>query len=531
MYYLGITTPIGWGHDTAACLVKDNKIIAFAEEERFIRYKHAYNVFFPTRAIKFCLQYAGITIKDVEIGFTIDPKAYWKKAYTPKKMLSAYLDKRYFSDTEKLVRYYFGYEPKSRYIEHHVAHAYSSFPISGFNKGISFNLDAVGQRTSSMIGSFNKTEFKELDRTISSLGYFYGRFTQWLGFESAADEGKVMGLASYGEPKYDLSKFVNFSQKPFHTSLEPHEIEKMFGPRRYGEIQQIHKDVAASVQYTLEKVLLHLVDLYKPDNLCLAGGVALNCVANGKLITSGKIKDIFIQPSASDAGAAIGAAIKMAMDDGHKFNWKMDHIYYGPEFTNEQIEKSIKLCKLEYEYHDDITGLAADLISRGKIIGWLQGRMEGGPRALGNRSILADPRNPKMKDKLNNEVKHREPWRPFCPSILNEDRAKYFDFDHESPFMILAFDVKEEKREEIPAVVHVDGTARPQTVTKEQNPVYYKLLKAFKQQTGVPVLINTSFNIKGEPIVCTPEDAIRCFFGTGIDALIMGNYLLKKKKK
>ena len=220
----------------------------------------------------------------------------------------------------------------------------------------------------------------------------------------------------------------------------------------------------------------------------------------------------------------------MAMDDGHKYDWKMDHIYYGPGFTNEQIEESLKLCKLDYEYHDDITGVAAELIANGKIIGWFQGRMEGGPRALGNRSILADPRDPDMKDKLNSQIKHRESWRPFCPSMLNEDRSEYFDFDHESPFMILAFDVKEEKRSEIPSVVHVDGTARPQTVTKQQNPVYHDLISKFKKITGVPVLINTSFNIKGEPIVCTPEDAIRCFYGTGIDSLILGNFIIKKNK-
>lgn len=523
-YYLGITTPVGWGHDPGACLVKDNKIIAFAEEERFVRYKHAFQMF-PRFAIKYCLDHAGIGIDDVEIGTNVDPKKFRLGAYTPKKIVGAKIAAQEYQNMVKNVEFYFGGAPKITHVQHHITHAYSAFPLSGFSSGHTFNMDAVGERTSTMVGEFNGG-LKILLDSSHSLGYLYTRFTQWLGFDGADGEGTVMGLAPYGKPIIDLSEFARTADT-LYAKCDYKDIIARFGPRRLGMIEEKHKDIAASLQATLEKILIHMVQKYNVERLCMAGGVALNCVANGRLIEEQYVKDIFVQPASSDAGGALGAAVYLAMQDGHKFD-KMEHIYYGPSFSDSEIKKVLDSCGLRYEYHKDIAGVAAELVAKNKIIGWFQGRMEAGPRALGNRSILANPTNPKMKDILNSRVKHREPWRPFCPSLLNDDRAKYFSADKESPFMILAFHVKEEMQKEIPAIVHVDGTARPQTVTKKQNPLYYKFLKNMKKETGHGVVINTSFNVKGEPIVNRPEDAVRCFFGTGLDAVCIGNYLVKK---
>ncbi|MBI4162660.1 MAG: carbamoyltransferase [Candidatus Aenigmarchaeota archaeon] len=527
-YYLGLTIPIGWGHDPSACLIKDNKILAFAEEERFNRYKHSFSLF-PRNAIKYCLDFAGIKISDVVVGFNFDPKKFKRGAPTPRKMIGARISEQNMRNMTRLVKFYFGADPKQYYLAHHLAHAFSSFPLSGLQSGVSFNLDAVGERTSTLLGNFAGSDFNTLVESDHSLGYFYSRFTQWLGFDAVEGEGTVMGLAPYGKPVHDLSEFARPTNGsvPFYSKTEPEDIEKKFGTRRYGPVEEVHKNMAASIQETLEKIMIHMAHQYKADSLVIAGGIGLNCVANGRLVEEGYVKDVFIQPAAGDAGGSIGAAVWLAMQDGHKFD-KMEHIYYGPGYTNEQIKKVLDLCDVDYEFHKDIAGKAAELIAKDKIIGWFQGRMEGGPRALGNRSILANPTNPKMKDILNSRVKHREPWRPFCPSILYEDRAKYFSSDKESPFMILAFHVKKEMQKEIPAVVHVDGTARPQTVRRSQNPLYYKLLQNLKKEIGHGVVINTSFNVKGEPVVCRPEDAVRCFFGTGMDALAIGNYLVKK---
>ena len=525
-YYLGLTIPIGWGHDPSACLVKDNKILAFAEEERFNRYKHSFSLF-PRYAVKYCLDHAGITINDVVIGFNFDPKKFRKGAITPRKMIGAKIAEQQMRNMTRLVKFYFGGDTQQNYIAHHLTHAYSSFPLSGMKSGHSFNLDAVGERTSTMLGRFDEENFTQLVDSEHSLGYFYARFTQWLGFDAVEGEGTVMGLAPYGKPVHDLSDFARPSGKLFLSKPEYAEILKRFGSRRYGPVEDIHRDVAASVQDTLEKIMIHLSEQYSSDNLVVAGGVALNCVANGRLVEEGHVKNVFIQPAAGDSGGSIGAAVYLAMQDGHKFD-KMEHIYYGPSFSDAEIKKVLDSCGVKYSYHKDIAGVAAEMVAKNKIIGWFQGRMEGGPRALGNRSILANPTNPKMKDILNSRVKHREPWRPFCPSLLNEDRAKYFSSDKESPFMILAFHVKEEMQKEIPAVVHIDGTARPQTVKRSQNPLYYKFLRNMKKETGHGVVINTSFNVKGEPVVCKPDDAVRCFFGTGLDALCIGNYLVKK---
>lgn len=529
MHYLGISCVT---HDTSACLIKNNEIIAFVEEERFNRIKHTTH--FPVNSIKYCLEKGGVTLSDVKIGISYDPNLVLGGGILSKINPIETIPKIQFRnrivDQSKKFKFYFGTDVKVNFLKHHDCHQFSSFPLSGFDESISISVDGYGENNSAVINHVAGGKVKLLKEVFlpHSLGNFYSYFTDWLGFEVNEGEGKTMGLAPYGKSVYNLSDSIKFSNGDFKLLTTPKMIEKRFGPRRLGEIQQIHKDVAASVQKSLEDALLHMTAFYnKSKNLCLSGGVALNCVANGKILESRHIDNIFIQPAANDAGTALGAAVMMASRDGHKFK-KMEHIYYGPEFSNTQIKKILDLNKLEYEYVKNIEKTAAHLISEGKIVSWFQGRIEVGPRALGNRSILADPRDPKMKDKVNKLVKHRESWRPFCPSLLEHSMKDYFTIDYESPYMILALEVKEGMRKEIPSVVHVDGTARPQTVNERQNKTYFKLIKEFENVTGIPVLLNTSFNIKGEPIVCTPQDAVRCFFGTGLDALALGNYLIEK---
>jgi len=543
-YYLGIASSAmgDLGHDPSACLIKNNKIVAMAEEERFVRVKHAKG-YFPVNAVKYCLKHENISLDDVKIGYYLNPKLFTKGRKTLSLLIGAWRMNDYVKRMPKNFKFHFGIEPKINFIEHHVCHVYSSFPLSGFKRAVTVSMDGAGERTSTLITSCGSNI--EKDREIyapNSLGFFYALFTEWLGFRKFNGEGKVMGLASYGDPKYDLSKFIGFKDGAHHVKIPNRffstetwnlwsyhkEIQKKFGPRRTGKIQKIHEDVAASVQNKLEEVVLKMLEKIETKNLCLAGGVALNCKMNGRILESDFVKDIFIQPVANDAGCSLGAAVYMAMQDGKKFK-KMEHTCLGPEFSNDEIKTILKTCKIEYEYHNDIAGIAAELLAKGKIIGWFQGRMECGPRALGNRSILADPRDPDMKDKINYLVKHREPWRPFCPSILAEANDEYFENAYESPFMILTFRVKKEKLKEIPSVVHVDETVRPQTVEKNINPLYYKLIKNFYEETNIPLILNTSFNIRGEPIVCKPEDAIRTFYGTGMDYLILGNFLIRKK--
>jgi carbamoyltransferase len=381
MYYLGISGgfPINeLGHDPAACLVKEDDIVAFAEEERFIRVKHAKGTF-PINAIKYCLKKAGISLKDVEkVGYYLSPSAYWRTGKTPKQFLWNFYVMRCFKHLPKLFKLYFNYIPSISFIEHHVCHTYSSFTLSGFKKAISFSIDGAGERTSTLITVCKKDEIEKVKELYvpNSLGQFYGQFTEWLGFKINDGEGKTMGLAPYGEPKYDLSGFAKYENGIHKIKWDTwklyEKIEEKFGPRRQGALTKLHKDVAASVQKTLEDIVLKMVEFYKDitgyKNLCLAGGIALNCKMNGFILSSGLIKDIFIQPAANDAGCAIGAAVYLAMQAGYKFK-KLEHIYYGPEFTNEEIERELKVNKIrKYEYHEDIAGLVAELLEKGKIV-------------------------------------------------------------------------------------------------------------------------------------------------------------------
>jgi carbamoyltransferase len=531
-FYLGLS--IG-DHNPAACLIENNKIIAIGEEERFLGFKYASGQL-PIKSIEYCLKEAKIKLKDVDkVAVDWDPRIYLKKLAKrgfEKTIFNAfsYLGlKGKISDLERLLKFHFGADKKITPLEHHISHAYSSIPFSGFrNDCYSITVDGYGEVASTLIYHPKEGKIKEI-YVPSSLGVFYTEVTRWIGF-GMHEEGKTMGLASYGTKKYDFSKYISWKDGEF--KLIPNfakHLENDFGPmNRGGELTKKHENVAYTTQRYLEEVLIHLVDYYVgKNNLCLAGGVALNCVTNGRILRETGIKDIFVQPMAGDAGGAVGAAAYFAVQDGHKFE-KMYHAYYSQGYENDGIEKVLKQAGLKYDYVKDPSGVAAELIADGKIVGWSQGRMEVGPRALGNRSILADPRKAEMKDIINKRVKHREPFRPFAPSLLEEHMDKYLVKAHTTPFMLLSFDVVIDKREEIPAVTHVDGTARPQSVTRKQNPLYYDLIRQFYKETGVPVVLNTSFNIQGKPINRTPKEAIATLYTEDMDALVLGNYLVKK---
>ncbi len=550
MYILGIsgghTTPRrdvvrGGGHDPSACLLKDGQLVAFAEEERFIKVKHAPG-YCPNNAVKYCLNEAKITLDDVDyISFHV-----WHQNQDDRSaMITTILNK--IGAFLKMT----AVKADTFMPRHHASHSASAYLVSGFKSASIISADAVGDHQQTTLlgeGEGNTINYLQDYAMPHSLGYFYGLLTEYLGFRFANGEGKVMGLAPYGQPRHDFSEIFRcgtvihekappqlwLNKEIYGWAGDQPKLESILGParKRGEEITQRHMDIAATVQKKIEEAMYnltqYLVERTNKTNLAIAGGVGLNCCVNGALLRSGLISEIFIQPSANDAGVALGSALLCALNYGDKIDWKMEHAYYGPEFTNNEIEAALKHHKLSYGEHDDIAAVAGDLVSKGRIVGWFQGRMEMGPRALGNRSILADPRDPGMKDRINHRVKHREPFRPFAPSMLAERAPEYLEDAHPSPFMILAFKVKQEKREEIPAVVHVDGTTRPHTVEKRVNEKYWELIKAFEERTEVPVVLNTSFNIRGEPIVCTPEDAIGTFLKTGIDYLAIGNFLTGK---
>jgi carbamoyltransferase len=377
-----------------------------------------------------------------------------------------------------------------------------------------------------------------------SIGYFFSEFTEFLGFQRNSDEWKVMGLAPYGQPGIDLSSFIDLQVNPYRVHVrkliapggEPFaEMTKLFGPVRVAEseITDQHKNIAYAVQQACEIAMMNVVKMAMQKtgsrNLCMAGGVALNSKANGKIAASGLVDKIFVQPAASDDGVALGAALAAYLDNGGKLpNHPLRHGYWGPSFDDAAIESILKTYKLHYRRLEDVAPDVAELLAQGKIIGWFQGRMEFGPRALGSRSILADPRDPEMNTKVNNAVKFREWWRPFAPSFKREAASEYLESATDSPFMILTAQVRPEKRAIIPAVTHVDGSARPQTVEKETNALYWRLIDEFGKRTGVPVIMNTSFNLRGEAIVHTPTDAVRTFFSSGMDALCVGSFLVEK---
>ena len=586
-------------HDSAAALIENGHITAAAQEERFTRKKH--DPRFPADAISFCLERAGIGLGDIDfVAFYDKPflkferlletyLAFAPRGYTSFNMaMPLWLREKLFQKNllhQKFKVYddAFDWKNKLLFAEHHQSHAASAFFPSPFEKAVVLTMDGVGEwaTTSVAIGSGNRLEVIKEIHFPHSLGLLYSAFTYYTGFKVNSGEYKVMGLAPYGEPKYlglildnlmDLKGDGTFrldqSYFDYCTGLRmtSRKFENLFGgpPRRPGEpLTQRHMDLAASVQAAIEEAVLRLTRSLAEEsgqkNLCLAGGVALNCVANGKVLRQGHFDNYWIQPAAGDAGGALGAALcAYYLYKGGKRHPgvgedSMQGGYLGPDYSQQEIEKRLTRAGAKFTTLSDeeIIATTADALAEGKAAGWFQGRMEFGPRALGGRSVLGDARSPSMQKTLNLKVKYRESFRPFAPSVLGEDVADWFELDTDSPYMLLVADVVEMRRRQmseeetalfgidklnvtrsdIPAVTHVDYSARVQTVHKETNPRYHALISRFKELTGCPVIVNTSFNVRGEPIVCTPEDAFKCFMGSEIEILAVGNCFLEKEEQ
>jgi carbamoyltransferase len=549
-------------HDSAACLVRDGAVVAAASEERFTRQKNS--ALFPVNAVNFCLQNEGLSIYDIDyIGF------YEKPFLKFHRVLMSHLRSYPFSfpnfmDTmpswldERLVmplvfQKELGYKGKSVFIKHHLSHAASTFLVSPFREAAIFTCDGVGEWSTIAIGKGSGsaiTMIKEM-QFPDSLGLLYTALTTYLGFEALSGEGKIMGLAGYGKPSYaDALKkmmvirpdgsfridrdFFGFNKG---DRMYTQRLVRTLGPARKpgSAIEQRHSDIAASLQQIAEQIIIAIArELHKEtklDKLCCAGGVFLNCIANGKILEETPFKEIFIQPAAGDCGGALGAAtyIYYSLLKNERI-FVMRSASLGPEFPPNKIKKALVNSGVAFKELDDneLFPYIARLVSHDKIIGWFQGRMEFGPRALGSRSIIANPCNFAMKDLLNDRVKHRESFRPYAPIVLEERASEFFEGKQFNRFMLLAGTVREDKRSVIPAVTHVDNTARVQVVNRELDARLWQLIKEFENVTGVPVLINTSFNVKGEPIVCSPEDAIRDFTQTQMDCLVLGNYVAEK---
>ncbi len=556
-------------HDTGAALVCDGQLIAAAEEERFNRQKH-YNGF-PEQAIRYCLGEAGITVDEIDhIGFYEKPLvkfnriletilAYWPRTYRPwLKAMPLWLGQRLRIGTE--IQESLGTDKEILYCQHHLSHAASAFLVSPFQQAAIITADGVGEwaTTAWGVGRGNSIEMREELRFPHSVGLLFSAVTAYLGFRVNDAEWKVMGLAPYGRPTYvdrfrevvdikeDGSIRLNlryFAHGYSTTKTFNRRWEELFGrPQRApeSELTDFHRDIAHSGQKIVEEIMVkiaaHVHRKTGMHNLCLAGGVGLNCVANWRILQESGFKDIFIQPAAGDSGGALGTAFYIyncVLNNPRTF--EMKHALWGPSFDDQQIKAVLDQAEATYETienEEELLERTAKLIADGKVVGWFQGRMEFGPRALGARSLLADPRNANMKDIINAKVKFREAFRPFAPSILKELAHEYFDMPAgmDAPFMLLVPNVREQKRTIIPAVTHQDGTGRVQTITEAHNGRYYRLIRAFGRLTGVPVVINTSFNVRGEPIVCTPADAYHTFVHTGIDALVMGNCVVTKKR-
>ena len=570
MYVLGFNAFL---HDSGACIVKDGEVLAFAEEERFNRKKHTHE--FPENAVRFCLDFAGIEFSEVShVGFFWNPYKeilykwlpffrflpYSLSLFRKGAAINPFMKRIASMLAAKgvLYRLFDGHKdravPQFHFVDHHISHAASCYLVSPFDEAAIFVADGYAEHDSTLMahGKGGAIEKLETVKFPVSLGQLYGAVTEYLGFRICNGEGKVMALASFGQPKYEdlFDRIVlptSNGQYDFDFSYIGYQrygllktmSDKFIGEtapmrRRESELEQVHMDVAASLQQSLEKHYFRMLNvLYertKCPNLCLAGGMVLNSVANGKILENTPFENVFIQPAANDAGSSLGSAMFLY----HKFaanpqRVTLDHAYGGPSFTDEQIEAALRSSGLAYERSNAVEKDTAKLIADGGIVGWFQGRMEFGPRALGNRSILADPRKAEMKDILNERVKHRESFRPFAPSIKEERLSEYFESEHPAPYMLKVYRIRPEKLNVIPATAHVDGTGRVQSVSKEVNPRYYRLIDEFERLTGVPVVVNTSFNVRGEPIVCAPQDAIQCFQNTQIDYLIMGDFIAKKR--
>jgi carbamoyltransferase len=547
-------------HDSSACIVRDGELLFAVVEERISRLKH--DAGFPRNAIQACLDFAKVRAEQLDEvcfgwqtagpGFRHDlkciatgglPITYLNLLTTTLHFLSMWHQK---GGAKKFAQQFGPTKAKMRFVDHHLAHAISAYAYSGYGDATIVVMDGRGawEATSIWRGHDGNIDHVLTIPFPNSIGYFYSEFTEFLGFQRNSDEWKVMGLAPYGKPGVDLSAFIDVKAAPYHIRTKrlvangatPFAgMSALLGPARVPEsdINERYKDIAYAVQDACERAMMNVVRMAIEKtgchDVCLAGGVALNSKANGKIAASGLVEKMFVQPAASDDGVALGAALAPYLDGNRKLpNKAMRHGYWGPCFDDNAIESALRTYKLHYTRLSDPASTAAELLAQGKILGWFQGRMEFGPRALGSRSILADPRDPEMNAKVNNAVKFREWWRPFAPSIKKEAAGEYLESATDSPFMILTAQVRPEKRSVIPSVTHVDGSARPQTVEKEINPLYWRLIDEFEKRTGVPVIMNTSFNLRGEAIVHTPTDAIRTFFSSGMDALLIGSFLVEK---
>ncbi len=577
-YILGLSC---YYHDSAACLLKNGEIIAAAQEERFTRKKQDDS--FPRNAINFCLSHAGIISGQLDyVGFYDKPlvkfdrilETFLSVAPRGSKFFTVAIpiwlkQKLWIKD---LIRKELEYDGKILFAEHHQSHASSAFFASPFEEAAILTIDGVGEWTTTSYGygRGNKIKLTNEIRFPHSLGLFYSAFTQYLGFKVNSGEYKVMGLAPYGKPVYydlimdnmiDLKEDGSFKLNmdyfayTYAQQMINDKFIKLFGypPREQeSKIEPYHFDIAMSIQRVTEEVMLRITNhLYKETglkNLCLAGGVALNSVANGRILRETPFEEVFIQPAAGDAGGALGVATFIwhnILGNQHIIAEKkkpytiglkkdlMSNAYLGPEYSNEEIKRFFTQNDIPFvEFsNEELLRNTAKLIADKKVIGWFQGRMEWGPRALGNRSIIADPRDKEMRDNVNLKIKFRESFRPFAPTVMLEKSSEYFELACQSPYMLLVARVREDKRGLIPAVTHVDGSARIQTVSKEDNPLFYGLIEEFYKLTGITVIINTSFNVRGEPIVCTPQDAYLVFMRTRMDNLVMGNFILHKEEQ
>ena len=569
--------------DSSACILIDGKLIAAVEEERFNRIKHWAG--FPIESIKYCLKETNLTISDIDhISINIDPKAnYSKKIFFLLKhrpslnlILRRLKKKKKYKSIGEIINLEFNKEKfngKINNIEHHHAHLSSAFHVSPYNEACILSVDGFGDFASTAWGYGTNTDINIENKIYfpHSLGIFYQALTQFLGFKNYGDEYKIMGLAPYGKPKYveklrDMILIKNkgnfelnldyfkFHKEDFHYRWEDGKIEiedlytkkilDLLGPERVNDepLNDFHRDIAHSTQKVYEEVFLNILnnlyDKYQNKNLCIAGGCGMNSVANGKIKNNTKFENIYIQAAAGDAGGAIGAAYATYFQNKNRERkFQMKHAYLGTSFSEIQIldclknnQEKIENQKCNYNKisnNNELSKIVAKDISEGKVIGWFQGKMEWGPRALGNRSILGDPRRSDMKDILNLKIKRRESFRPFAPSILREHVSEWFENDDEVPFMMKVYQIKESKRSKIPAVTHIDGSGRLQTVYKETNEKYHDLINEFYKLTNIPILLNTSFN-ENEPIVSKPEEALDCFLRTKMDTLVMGNHIIKR---
>ncbi|WP_017522718.1 carbamoyltransferase family protein [Pusillimonas noertemannii] len=575
MYTLGINAAF---HDCSAALVRDGTVLAAAEEERFTRIKHGKRPVpfsawqLPYHAIDYCLAEAGCRLAEVDhIAYAFDPRLLtsemaaegeftlplepsarptnkgspWEPLFlsyivnAPRQLKDGvphHLQDRFRGVTlERILE-------RWHFVEHHLAHEASAFLASPFEDAAVLTMDGRGERASTSYGHFRAGHYDRLKQINlpHSLGLLYEDVTRYLGFLHSSDEYKVMALASYGRPVH-VEEFRHIVQTDGHGGyrLEPSHLERRFGPgRERGEsFDESHMDIAHSLQQVLEETVLEMAgwlhEATNADNLCMAGGVALNCVMNARLADEGPFRNVWVQPAAGDAGTSLGAALWVdfhARESGLR-KWVMDHAYLGPGYGNEEIEAFLERSGIHYRRLDDVAGAAAGLLAQEKVLGWFQGRMEFGPRALGARSILASPRDARMQGRLN-ELKDREDFRPVAPVVLQEKAHEWFDSRGRdritAPFMLFVYDVLPERAAQIPAVRHTDGTARVQTVESRQHPLLHRLLCEFDALTGVPVLVNTSFNTRGEPVVCSVRDALECFWTSPLDALVIGDYLVEK---